>query len=167
MSTRAYELIAQTCAESLGSKLCESSRAKKKLSEGQDSLRESPKKCRKNMAQKAFTTIAVPTRTPICARTCGISRVDRAAHVFCAHKCKSVMNDWPEMPSSSRREISGLQESGSQRALTKRNLIGPLEKCFFPLDVEMIDQLSTLEVLCPRAQWIMRRQFPQTKSITV
>ena len=31
----------------------------------------------------------------------------------------------------------------------------------------MIVQLLTLEVLCPRAQWIMRRQFRQRKSITV
>ena len=42
----------------------------------------------------------------------------------------------------------------SQLALTKRNLISPLEKCFLRLDVEMIDQLLTLEVLCPHAQWI-------------
>ena len=28
---------------------------------------------------------------------------------FCVHKCKSVMTDWPEMPSSSRRVISGVQ----------------------------------------------------------
>ena len=27
----------------------------------------------------------------------------------------------------------------------------------------MIDQLLTLEVLCPRAQWIMRRQVPTEK----
>ena len=40
-----------------------------------------------------------------------------------------------------------------QLALTKRNLISPLEKCFLRLDVEMIDQLLTLEVLCPHAQW--------------
>ena len=42
----------------------------------------------------------------------------------------------------------------SQRALMK-NLISPQERCFSPLDVEMIDQLFTLEVLCPRTQWIM------------
>ena len=38
-----------------------------------------------------------------------MSRVDRAARVFCVHKCKSVMTDWPEMPSSSGRVISGVQ----------------------------------------------------------
>ena len=38
---------------------------------------------------------------------------------------------------------------------------------FSPLDVEMIDQLSNLEVLCPRFQWTVRRQFRQRKSITV
>ena len=48
----------------------------------------------------------------------------------------------------------------SQRAHMK-NLISQRERCFAPLDVEMIDQLLTLEVLCPRAQWIMRRQFRQ------
>ena len=49
---------------------------KKKLPEGQTRLREEEsEKMRKNLAQKAFTTIAVPTRTPICARTCGISAV--------------------------------------------------------------------------------------------
>ena len=34
----------------------------------------------------------------------------------------------------------------SQRALMK-NLISERERCFSPLDVEMIDQLLTLEVL--------------------
>ena len=41
----------------------------------------------------------------------------------------------------------------SQRALMK-NSISQRERCFSPLDVEMIDQMSTLEVLCPRVQWI-------------
>ena len=54
----------------------------------------------------------------------------------------------------------------SQRALM-RNLISQLERCFSPLDVEITDQLLTLEVLCPRAQRIMRRQSRQGKSITV
>ena len=40
-----------------------------------------------------------------------------------------------------------------------RNLTSQRESCFSPLDVEKIDQLLTLEVVCPRAQWIMRRQF--------
>ena len=31
----------------------------------------------------------------------------------------------------------------------------------------MIDQFLTLEVLCPRAQWIMRRLLRQRKSITI
>ena len=46
-------------------------------------------------------------------------------------------------------------------------LISQRERCFSLLDVEMIDQLLTLEVLCPRAQWILRRQFRQRNSITV
>ena len=54
----------------------------------------------------------------------------------------------------------------SQRALMK-NSISQRERCISPLDVEMFDQLLTPEVLCPRAQWIMRRQFRQRKSITV
>ena len=37
-------------------------------------------------------------------------------------------------------------------------LISQRERCFSALDVEMTDQLLTLEVLCPRAKWIMRRQ---------
>ena len=53
----------------------------------------------------------------------------------------------------------------SQRELM-RNLISPQQRCFSLLDVETIDQLLTLEVLCQRAQWIMRRQFRQRKSIT-
>ena len=35
-------------------------------------------------------------------------------------------------------------------------LISRRERSFSPLDVEMIDQLLTLEVLRPCAQWIMR-----------
>ena len=35
----------------------------------------------------------------------------------------------------------------SQRALVE-NLISQKERCFSPLDVEMIDQLLTLEVFC-------------------
>ena len=46
------------------------------------------------------------------------------------------------------------------RALMK-NSISQRERYFSPLDVEMIDQLSTLEVLCPRVQWIMRHLFRQ------
>ena len=42
-----------------------------------------------------------------------------------------------------------------------KNLISQRERCFSPLDVVMIDQLLTLQVLCPRAQWVMRRQFRQ------
>ena len=50
----------------------------------------------------------------------------------------------------------------SQWALMK-HLISQRERCFSPLHVEMIDQLLTLEVLFPRAQWIVRRQFRQRK----
>ena len=57
-----------------------------------------------------------------------------------------------------RREF--LVKVRSQRALMK-NTISQWERCFSPLVVEMINQLSTLEVLCPCVQWIMRRQFQQ------
>ena len=50
----------------------------------------------------------------------------------------------------------------SQRALMK-NSISQRERCFSPLDVEMIDKLSTLQVLCPRVQWTLRRRFRQKK----
>ena len=89
--------------------------------------------------------------------------LDRAAYVFCVQKCKSVVQkcnsismDSTELPSSSTRVFDGSEEPASQR-----------ERCLSPLDVEMIDQLLTLEVLCLRAQWIMRRQFRQRQSITV
>ena len=76
------------------------------------------------------------------------------------------MMDSTELPSSSTRVFSGVHGSESQRALME-HLISQRERCVSPVDVEMIDQLLTLEVLCPRAQWIMRRQFRQRKSITV
>ena len=47
------------------------------------------------------------------------------------------------------------------------SLRGPQERCFLRLDVETLVQLLILEVLCPRAQWIMPRRFPQRKSIIV
>ena len=76
------------------------------------------------------------------------SRLDRAAHVFCVQECKSVMRDSTELASSSTKVFDGER---SQRALMK-NSISQRERCFSPLDVEMIDQLSTLEVLYPRVQ---------------
>ena len=90
-------------------------------------------------------------------------RVDRVASVFCLQNRKSVMMDSTELPSSSTRVCQICTGARSQRALM-RNLISPQEKCFLPLDVEMIVHLLTLEVLCPRAQWIMRRQCRQRKS---
>ena len=41
-----------------------------------------------------------------------LPRVDRAAYVFCVQMCTSVMTGWPEMPSSSRRVISGVEPAG-------------------------------------------------------
>ena len=67
-----------------------------------------------------------------------------------------------ELPSSSTRVCDGSQEPALMKIW-----ISQRERCFSPLDVEMIDPLLILEVLCPRAQWIMRRQFRQRKSITV
>ena len=37
--------------------------------------------------------------------------MDRAAHVLCVHKCKSVLTDKSEMPGSSMKVISGVQGS--------------------------------------------------------
>ena len=73
------------------------------------------------------------------------------------------MMDPTELPSSSKRVSDGNEEPAG----THENLISQRERCFSPLDVEMIDQLLTLKVLCPRVQWIMRRHFRQRKSITV
>ena len=58
------------------------------------------------------------------------------------------------------RRRESLMGMGSQRAIMK-NSISQRERYFSPLDVEMIDQLSTLEVLCARVQWIMRHLFRQ------
>ena len=90
-------------------------------------------------------------------------RLDRASCVFCVQKCKSVVMDSTELPSSSTRVFDGSEEPAG----THKKLINQRERYFSPLDVEMIDQLLTLEVLCPRAQWIMRRQFRQRKCISV
>ena len=40
----------------------------------------------------------------------GTSRLDRAAYVFCVQKCKSVMMDSTELPSSSTRVFDGSEE---------------------------------------------------------
>ena len=90
-------------------------------------------------------------------------RLDRAAYVFCVQECNSVRMDSTELPSSSKRVSDGSEEPPP----LMKNSISQRERCFSPLDVEMIDQVLTLEVLCPRAQWIMRRQFRQRKFIAV
>ena len=89
-------------------------------------------------------------------------RVDRAAYVFCVQKCKSVMMDSTELPSSSTIVFSGMQGSEEPASTHEKP-----DQSTREVGGEMIDQLLTLEVLCPRAQWIMRRQFRQRKSITV
>ena len=92
-------------------------------------------------------------------------RVDRAAHVFCVQKCKSVMTDSTELPQVRRREFFQVCRGvRSQRALM-RSLISQQERCFLSLDVKMIVQFLTLEVLCPRAQWIMRRYSLNSESV--
>ena len=60
------------------------------------------------------------------------------------------------------RRRESVMDMKSQRALMK-NSISQRERYLSQLDVEMIDQLSTLEVLCPRVQWIMRHRFRQKK----
>ena len=71
--------------------------------------------------------------------------------------------DPTELPSSSKRVSDGNEEPAG----THENSISQRERYFTPLDVEMIDQLLTLEVLCPRVQWIMRRRFRQRMYKTV
>ena len=54
--------------------------------------------------------------------------------------------DWIEqLVSDESEEPTGIHEKFDQQR----------ERCFSPLDVEMIDQLLTLEVLSPRAQLMM------------
>ena len=89
-------------------------------------------------------------------------RVDRAAYVFCVQKCKSVMMDSTNCHVRRQEYVQVCRGVRSQQALM-RNLFRPQEGCFSPLDVEMTDQLLTLEVLCPRAQWTMRGKFLQRK----
>ena len=90
-------------------------------------------------------------------------RLDRAACVFCVQKCNSISMDSMELPSSSKRVCDGYEEP----AALMKNSISQRERYFSPLDVEIIDQLSTLEVLCPRVQRIMRHRFRQRKCNTV
>ena len=85
-------------------------------------------------------------------------RFDRAAYVFCVQKCRNIFN-------GSDGTAEFVDES-LRRALMK-NSISQRERYFSQLDVEMIDQLSILEVLCPRVQWIMRCRFRQRKCNTV
>ena len=78
---------------------------------------------------------------------------------FAFKKCESVAMDSTSCQVRRREFLMGVR---SQRALMK-NLISQRERCFSPLDVEMIDQLLTLEVLCPRAQWIDATSVPTEK----
>ena len=66
-------------------------------------------------------------------------KVDRAAFVFCVHKCENGLMDSTELPTSSTRVFQVCRGVRSQRALM-RNRISPQEKCSSPLDVEKIDQ---------------------------
>ena len=88
-------------------------------------------------------------------------RLDRAACVFCVQECKSEMVDSTELPSSSTRVFDGSEGPAG----THENFDQSTGEVLFA--VGLIDQLLTLEVLCPRARWIMRRQFRQRKFITV
>ena len=73
-------------------------------------------------------------------------------------KCNSVST---ELPSSSKRVSDG----NGEPAGTHEKFDQATGEVLFA--VEMIDQTSTLEVLCPRVQWIMRRRFRQRKYNTV
>ena len=73
-------------------------------------------------------------------------REDQANYAFCVHRCENVMSEYLDVPSSSG--ISGVRVIEEPAGTHE-------------LKPDRIDQLLTLEVLCPRAQWIMRCQFPQ------
>ena len=93
-------------------------------------------------------------------------RADRAAHVFCVHSSKNVMSECPEVPNSSGKVVSGVQgseEPAGTHELKPDRSTGEVLLAVGCRD----DRLLTLEVLCPRAQWIMQRRFPQKKSMTV
>ena len=68
--------------------------------------------------------------------------------------------DPTELPSSSKRVSDGDEEPEVTHEKFDQSTG---EGTFRRLDVEMIDQLSTLDVLCPRVQWILRCRFRQGK----
>ena len=52
--------------------------------------------------------------------------MDRAAYVFCVHKCKSFTMDSTELPSSSKRVSDGSEEPAG----THEKSISQRERCF-------------------------------------
>ena len=90
---------------------------------------------------------------------------DWIEQLMCFAFNSAVVLRWIRRNSQVRRS-EFLMGERRQRALMK-NSISQRERCFSPLDVKMIDHLSTLEVLCPRVHWIMRRRFRQRKNSTV
>ena len=92
-------------------------------------------------------------------------REDRAAYVFVFTVAKTPWaNVWM---CQVRRGFQACRRVRSQLALMNWSLTGPQERRFLRIDVETVVQLLTLEVLCPRARWIVQSRFPQRKSIKV
>ena len=71
-------------------------------------------------------------------------RLDRAAYVFCFRKCNSVSMDPTELPSSSKKVSDWNEEEqvGTREEIRSVKGRGACRR----LDVEMIDQVLTLEV---------------------
>ena len=91
------------------------------------------------------------------------TRLDQAPYVFCVQKCNSVTMDSTELPSLSKRV-----SDGNEKPLgTHENFDQSTGEVLFAVGCRDDQPMSTLEVLCPRVQWIMRRRFRQRKYNTV
>ena len=87
-------------------------------------------------------------------------RLDRAAHVFCVQKRKSIMMDSTELPCSSTRVFDGSEEPAG----THEKFDQSTGEVLFAVGCRD----DRLEVLCPRAPLVYATSVPtEIKSITV
>ena len=91
-------------------------------------------------------------------------RLDRAAYVFCFLKCKSVVMDSTELPSSSTRVFDGSEEPAGTHEKFDQSTGEVLIAVGCRDDRPIVD---SGKCCVHDAQWIMRRQLRQRKSITV